>query len=370
LVITSKGVSGMRPVAEAEESGVSDTCTHTTIARFRVRHEQALARTFSQILGLCAKAGLVSVGVVALDGTSVSGDASAQATRCNASIRQEVDRMLGEAAAADAAEDEQFGQERGDELPAGLRDRRSRLERLKRCQEELEAERAGEVAAYEANLQWRAEWEAEHGRKLGGRKPFAPDPDGLAKATANTTDPDSRAIRRVGRPLVQGYNAQAVATVEQIIVAADVTQHGVDATQLEPMTRQAAATLAEAGVGGEIRTLLADGGYWNGPHMKALGQAGIEVIVPTRSGVRTKPRRYAPKQGPEADRIDRLLSTPAGKALYTQRQHMIETVFANTKFNRGIRRFQRRGLQACRAEWRLIAATHNLLKLHTALNAA
>jgi transposase len=342
---------------------------HTTIARFRARHEQALATTFTQILGLCAKAGLVSAGVVALDGTAVSGDSSAEATRSYASIRQEVDRMLGEAAAVDAAEDEQFDQARGDELPDGLRDRRLRLERLKRCLEELEAERAREVDAHQANLQWRADWEAEHGRKLGGRKPFAPDPDGLDKATINTTDPDSRPIRRVGRPLVQGYNAQAVATVEQIIVAADVTQQGVDATQLEPMTRQAAATLIEAGVESEIETLLADGGYWNGPHMKALGQAGIEVIVPTRSGTRTKARKLAPKQGPEAARIDRLLDTPEGKALYTQRQHMIETVFANTKFNRGIRRFQRRGLAACRAEWRLIAATHNLLKLHTALMA-
>jgi transposase len=333
---------------------------HTTIARSRVRHEQALARTFSQILGLCAKAGLVSVGVVALDGTALSGNSSVEATRSYASIRQEVDRMLGEAAAVDAAEDEQFGQARGDELPAELRDRRSRLERLKRCQEELEAERDREVAAYEANLLWRADWEAKHGRKLAGRKPFAPDPEGLAKATMNITDPDSRSIRRVGRPLVQGYNAQAVATVEQIIVAADVTQQGVDATQLEPMSSQATQTLAEAGVEDEIRTLLADGGYWNGPHMQLLAQAGIEVIVPTRSGVRTKARKLAPKQGPEAERIDRLLSTPAGKALYTQRQHMIETVFANTKFNRGIRRFQRRGLAACRAEWRLIAATHNL----------
>jgi transposase len=343
---------------------------HSTIARFRARHQDALAATFSQILGLCARAGLVSVGLVALDGTAINGNAAAGATHSYAQIDKEVDRILGEAAAVDAAEDQQFGEARGDELPAGMRDRRSRLERLKRCQQELEAEQARKVAAHQANLNWRADWEAEHGRKLGGRKPFAPDPDGLSKAIINTTDPDSRPIRRTGRPTVQGYNAQAVATVGQIIVAADVTQHGVDATQLEPMIRQAGETLANAGVTEEIQTVLADGGYWNGPHMKALGQAGIEVIVPTRSAVRTKARKLAPKQGPDAERIDRLLDTPEGKALYTKRQHMIETVFANTKFNRGIRRFQRRGLAACRSEWQLIAATHNLLKLHTALIAA
>lgn len=343
---------------------------HTTIARFRVRHEQALAQTFTQVLALCARAGLVSVGVLALDGTAINANASREATRSYDAIRQEVDRMLGEAAAVDAAEDEQFGDARGDELPAELVDRRSRLERLRRCRDELEAEQAKTVAAYEENLRWRAEWETEHGRKLTGRKPFPPDPDGLAKRTINTTDPDSRVIAREKRQPVQGYNAQAVANENQIIVAADITQQSNDSGQLEPMIRQAVETLAAAGCKEPIGTVLADGGYWNNAHITAIGSEGMRVVVPTRSATRTKARRYAPKQGPEAERIDRLLDTPDGKALYVRRQHMIETVFANTKFNRGIRRFHRRGLSACRAEWALIAATHNLLKLHRAQIAA
>jgi hypothetical protein len=139
---------------------------HTTIARFRVRHGAALSRMFTQILGLCARAGLVSVGVVALDGTAISADASREATRSHESIRQEVERMLGEAAEVDAREDELYGGARGDELPAELIDRRSRLARLRRCREELEAEQAKAQVAYEENLRWRVEWEAEHGRKL------------------------------------------------------------------------------------------------------------------------------------------------------------------------------------------------------------
>jgi hypothetical protein len=241
---------------------------------------------------------------------------------------------------------------------------------LRRCREELEAEQAKAHADYEANLRWRAEWEVEHRRKLGGRKPFAPDPDGLSKRTINTTDPDSRVIIREKRRPVQGYNAQAVATSGQIIVAADITQQSNDSGQLEPMIRQVAQTVAAAGYEQRIGTVLADGGYWNNAHITALGEQGIQVIIPTRSATRTTVRKLSPKQGPEAERIDRLLETPHGKALYTRRQHMIETVFANTKFNRGIRRFHRRGLAACRAEWRLIAATHNLLKLHTATLAA
>jgi transposase len=343
---------------------------HTTISRFRARHEAALARTFTQILAMCAKAGLVSVGVVALDGTLIAANASRAATRTHDSIREEVDRMLGEAAAVDAAEDEQHGDARGDGLPGELVDRRSRLARLRRCREELEAEQARAQMVYEQNLRWRGDWEAEHGRKLGGRKPFAPDPDGLSKRTINTTDPDSRVLTRVGKPVVQGYNAQAVATGEQIIVAADITQQSNDSGQLEPMIGQVVATLHAAGIDDRVGTVLADGGYWSSPQITQLGDAGIVAIVPTKAATRTKARRLSPKQGPEAERIDALLETREGAALYRRRQHMIEPVFANTKFNRRITRFHRRGLPACRAEWRLIAATHNLLKLYRARIAA
>jgi hypothetical protein len=125
--------------------------------------------------------------------------------------------------------------------------------------------------------------------------------------------------------------------------------------------------LARAGVDQRPGTVLADGGYWNSPQIAALGQDGMTVIVPTKSSTRTKKRTLSPRQGPEAQRIEALLDTPEGAALYRQRQHIIETVFARTKFLRAITRFHRRGLAACRAEWRLIATGHNLLKLHTAL---
>jgi hypothetical protein len=340
---------------------------HTTIARFRVRHQDALARTFTQVLALCARAGLVSVGVVALDGTVMAANASREASRGYPAIREEVDRMLGEAAQLDEAEDAEHGAARGDELPVELADRRARLARLRRCREELEAEQAKVEAAYAANLRRRADWEAAHGRKLGGRKPFAPDPDGLAKRSINTTDPDSRKLIRSGKAPVQGYNAQAVATAGQIIVAADITQQANDTGELEPMIRAALRQLEHAGISEPPQTVLADGGYWNSAQITTLGAQGLQVIVPTKSAARTKQRTLSPRQGPEAARIDALLATRDGAALYRQRQHIIETVFARTKFGRGITRFQRRGLAACRAEWQLIATGHNLLKLHTAL---
>jgi transposase len=336
---------------------------HATIARFRARHEQALADTFAQVLALCAKAGLVSVGVVALDGSLLAGNASPGATRSYASIREEVERMLTEAAHADAVEDERLGEARGDELPAELADARSRRERLRRCKEQLEQAQANDEAAYQANLAWRAAWEAEHGRRLAGRKPTPADPGALAARKINTTDPDTRLMKRAGGRSVQGYNVQVVASPEQVILAAQVTQSPNDADQLVPMVAHAARALRRAGVEEPIGTLLADGGYWNSPAITDVRGQGIDVLVPIQDRRRRAPRKLSPRQGAEARRIEAVLSKPEGQALYRRRQQIVEPVFAHTKFIRRSDRFLRRGLAACQAEWQLIAATHNLLKL-------
>jgi hypothetical protein len=293
----------------------------------------------------------------------ISGNASPGATRTYAGIREEVDAILEEAAQTDAAEDEQFGEARGDELPAGLVDRRSRLERLRRCREELEREEAEARAAHAANLAWRAEWETEHGRKLTGRKPTPPDPDGLSRRKLNVTDPDTRLIGRRGGRSVQGFNVQVVANAGQIIVAAEVTRSANDSDQLEPMVDRAISELASAGIDEPIATVLADGGYWNSTQIATTRARQIEVLVPAKSRRRTTPRKNAPPQSDEARRIEAILDTPEGQARYRRRQQIVEPVFANIKFLRRIDRFQRRGLRACQAEWKLIASTHNLLKL-------
>ena len=336
---------------------------HATIARFRARHEQALAATFVQVLALCAKAGLVSVGVVALDGSLLAGNASPGANRSYSAIAAEVERMLAEAAETDAAENERFGESRGDELPAELADRRSRRVRLRRCREQLEQEEAAEEAAYRANLAWRAAWEAEHGRRLAGRKATPHDPAALAARTINTTDPDTRLMKRAGGKAVQGYNAQVVASPEQVILAAQLTQSHNDSDQLAPMVALTSETLQAAGIEQPIGVVLADGGYWNSSAIGDVRDQGTDVLIPTEARRRTKPRRLAPKQGKEAQQIEAVLSTPEGQALYRRRQQIVEPVFAHTKVIRRSDRFHRRGLPACQAEWKLIAATHNLLKL-------
>jgi len=336
---------------------------HATIARFRARHEQALAETFVQVLALCARAGVVSVGLVALDGSLLAGNASQGATRSYASIREEVERMLAEAADADASADERLGDARGDELPAELVDRRSRRERLRRCKEQLEQAQAEEQAAYKAHLERRVAWEAEHGRRLAGRKPTPPDRAALAARKINTTDPDTRLMKRAGGRSVQGYNAQIVASSEQVILAAQVTQSHNDGDQLAPMVARATDTLREVGIEEPIGTVLADGGYWNSPAITNVREQGIDVLVPTEDRRRTAPRKLAPRQGDEARRIEAVLAKPEGQALYRRRQQIVEPVFAHIKCIRRTDRFLRRGLHACEAEWQMIAATHNLLKL-------
>ncbi len=336
---------------------------HATIARFRARHEQALADTFVPVLELCRRAGLVSVGVVALDGSLVSGNASLTANRSYRSIRDEVERILGDAAQADAREDERFGDARGDELPAELADRHARRERLRRCKQQLEREQAAQEAAYQASLARRAAWEEANGRRSPGRMPIPPDPSALHRRRVNTTDPDTRLMKRAGGPSVQGYNAQIVANAEQVILMAEVTQAHNDRDQLAPMMSRAVETLRMAGVHEPIGIVLADGGYWNSSAIRHLHEHGSEVLIPTHDPRRTTPRKLAPKQGPEAERIDALLSRSEGQTLYRRRKQIVEPVFAQTKVIRRSGRFLRRGLPACQAEWKLIAATHNLLKL-------
>jgi transposase len=334
---------------------------HSTIARFRQRFAESLAELFVQVLALCARAGMVRVGTVAVDGTKMAADAGLGANRSYAAIRAEVQRILDEAEATDAAEDEHFGEARGDELPEELADPGSRRARLDRAQRELEAEHAQREAEHEQRLAERAAHEAKIGKRLGGRRPKPPDPDQLALSRRNITDPESRIMSHRGM-LVQGYNAQALVGEGRLIVAADVTPSPNDSGQLAPMLEHARRNLEAIGHPGAIECVLADGGYWNHDAIAALGADGTQIIIPTHDP-HTQARKRARRQGPEADRIQGLLDTPAGRALYRRRAELVEPVFAHSKHTRAITRFTRRGLHAARAEWQLIAATHNLLKL-------
>jgi transposase len=356
---------------------------HATVARFVERHEAALAGLFGEVLSLCAEAGLARVELVAVDGTKVYANASRDQ---NLDYEQIAREILEEAKAVDAAEHELYGEARGDELPPELataQGRRGWLREAKRRLDEKRAEEARPIprsrparlkeskrrldeelwteceanAAYEA---YRARGVMKDGRRFG-RPPNAYVPPTVPEGKINVTDPDSRLVKTM-RGHIQGYNAQAVTNEQQIVIAAEVMVASPDFGHLEPMLNAAAHELQSAGVSAKPDTVLADAGYWHQDQMERLVAAGTQILIPPDSS-----RRKGSRPGWDGGLyafMRRVLATDLGNELYRRRQRLIEPVFANTKFNRGIDRFHRRGSSAARTEWRLITATHNLLKLH------
>jgi transposase len=363
---------------------------HATIARFVERHETAIAGLFGEVLTLCARSGLAQVGVIAVDGTKVAANASRNE---NVDYEQLAREIVEEAKAVDATEDELYGDARGDELPpecataqgrrGWLREAKHRLEaeraanpqpvprsrpkRLKEAKRRLDEELWTEVRANQAYEAYRARGRMKDGRRFG-RPPDPYRPPDTPEGRVNVTDPDCKVVKGL-RGWMQGYNGQAVVNEHQVILAAEVETVGADFGHLEPMLNAAQRELAAAGVTDTPEVLLADAGYWHGEQMERIVDRGIQVLIPPDTSRRRATRRNW--DGGHYDFMRRVLATERGGDLYRKRQPMMEPVFAQMKFNRGLDRFRRRGRGAVRTEWRLITATHNLLKLHRhALTAA
>ena len=146
------------------------------------------------------------------------------------------------------------------------------------------------------------------------------------------------------------------------MIAAEVTIDSPDFGHLEPMVAVTREELAYAGVSDKLDVVLADAGYWHQVQMQRLMGDGLRVLIPPDANKRKGARPGW--QGGHYAFMRRVLATDQGSELYAQRQTMIEPVFGQIKFNRRCDRFMRRGRAACRSEWRLINATHNLLKLY------
>jgi len=351
---------------------------HDSIADFRKRHLKALAGLFMQVLRLCQRAGLVKLGHVAIDGTKVKANASKhkamsyeRMSETEKKLEEEIRGLLEEAERVDAEEDAKHGKgKRGDELPKELQRREDRLRKIREAKAELEREAKQEAEAKAAEVQRklaeRAQKEAETGRKVGGRPPQAPDPSEAKpepKAQRNFTDPESRIMPDGGNKgaFVQGYNAQiAVDGEAQIIVATSVTQATNDAQQLVPM-----AEAIVQNVGRLADTTSADSGYFSAENIEHPVLAGTDLLVPPDRqkhghelpGGATDPGASA------AQRMRHKLSSPEAREKYKRRKAIVEPVFGQIKEVRGLRRFLLRGWQAVRAEFDLVALTHNLLKL-------
>jgi hypothetical protein len=352
---------------------------HDSIADFRKRHLEALGGLFGQVLVLCQKAGLVKLGHVAIDGTKMGANASKHKAmsygrmgEAEKKLQEEVQRLLAEAERIDAEEDAQFGRgNRGDELPEQLRRRESRLNKIREAKAALEAqakEQAEQQAAQvKAKLEERAKKEAETGKKPGGHPPAVPDVQQAKpepNAQRNFTDPDSRIMPDGANKgsFMQGYNAQiAVDGEAQVIVAVDVVQAPNDKQQLAPMLEKVERNV------GIPRVTSADTGYFGEPTIDKLQDRGIELLVPPNRQAHGEPAVVATPVSDDASTTERMrakVKSAAGAALYRMRKAIVEPVFGQIKSVRGLRRFLLRGLENVGNEFRLIALTHNLLKLH------
>jgi transposase len=354
---------------------------YRSIARFRARHLEALAALFVQALRLCRKAGLVKMGSLAIDGTKLRANASrhkamsyermgkaeAQLEAEIAAIEAQAAALLKDAEAVDREEDARYGSDRrGDELPAELARRESRLERIRDAKAALEVEEQERERARQAEL--RAE----------GREPRKPDPDEeppAPKPTAqrNFTDPESKIMKTSDGSFHQCFNGQAVVDSHaQVIVAAELSGEAPDARQLEPALEQLDDNLEaiEAELPEDAK-LLGDAGYFSEANVATTVEHGLDPHLATGRFKRSEPQPPAPR-GPIAgdatakQQMARKLKTNRGRAVYARRKTIVEPVFGQMDTVQGARRLLLRGEAAARAQWRFHCAIHNLLKLHRA----
>lgn len=418
------------------------TPDHATIARFFIRHRDQFEALFVQVLVLCRQLGMLRLGEVAVDGTKVKANASWSSGQTAAALehqvaeaqaefeelaRQVVAEVSAEHAATDSAEDAAFGAARGDELPAGLRRRGDRLERMRRAhrlvrqrQEEADKKLAGAQAAWDARAARASQKPAgdrdpadqdrsapkrpspaeqptaaqapaqgapaepaatELALRPGERRKPGPKPGVLGprptedvkrRPRVSVTDPDSARMKdKTG--FVQGYNAQAAVTGQQIIVGVLVSTNPTDHHLLHPVVRATRAVLTRAGIDDRgpagLSTVLADAGYTGEAVFTQAETDGLHLLAPLVADSE-RARGADPAAGrnlskhPATARAQDKLRTLQGRLHYAQRGRTVEPIFGQLKDRLGMRQFQRRGLDNVTAEWTLAALTSNLRKIH------
>jgi len=332
-----------------------------TISDFRKIHLESLKKMFEQVLSLALECGSIKLGKISLDGTKMKANASKHKAmsygRMNEKqqqLKEEVEQLLEQAEAVDEAEDREYGDKRGDELPEELRRRETRLAKIKEAKKVLE-QRAKDKAL--------AEGKSAEEAKLA--KPADKD-------QYNFTDPESR-IMPGADGIVQGYNAQAaVEPTLLLIVGQTVTEASNDKRQLKPMVE-----IIEQQCGQRPQAILADNGYCSEENLEFLASAdeperAIEGFIATgkqKHGEHRLPAKRGPlpKGATAVDQMKRKLQTKVGKAVYAARKCVVEPVFGQIKQARGFRQFLLRGKEKVKGEWALLCLTHNILRLHAVM---
>ena len=353
---------------------------YRSVSRFRRRHLTALDDLFAQVLVLCANAGLVKLGRVALDGTKLDASASKHTAMSYGrlvtripEVEAEVAKLLAEAEAIDAAEDAEFGVDRrGDELPAELATREGRLAKMREAKAAIEAEAAERAAGEAADKARRASKDDDEIQAAADEAAGSATP--RAKAQRSFTDPDAR-MMKTNRGFAYAYNAQAAADeFSQVILAGYVTQAPTDINQLLVMLERINLALAAAGLGSPKRT-LADAGYCSTDNIDKAADSGHDTLIATgrlkhHEKVPDAPRGRIPNNATSRQRMARRLRTKEGRADYARRKAIIEPVFGQMKVKQNAGQLRLRGLAGAQGEFTLHAICHNLRKLANATQPA
>lgn len=381
----------------------------TTVNAFRLEHRAALAGLFVQVLKLCARAGLDTVGHVSLDGSKVQANASKHKAMSYARMKEEEQRLAAEIEAllfradqTDQRDDEQYGPgQRAEDLPEEFQRRDTRLRRIREAKAALEKEaaearaaalrhaatghRAQAERALDPTERKRAATRARKSEQQAERlSPRDDDDDGDGSASAgmpghrvsttpsgepsdnaqrNFTDPDSRIMVRNGVYL-QAYNAQVAVSESQVIVACAVTNQPPDQEHLVPMLQ-----LVREATGCYPQRTTADSGYWSEGNMAACEALGVDAYIAVRRKGDDDARLGRLPMTPAQDarwRMHQKVTSPDGRRIYARRKVLPEPVFGQIKEGRGFRRFSLRGLAKAGAEWAIVCLCHNLLKLYRA----
>ena len=347
---------------------------YRSLSRFRRRHDAGVRGLFVQVLVLCSEAGLVKLGRVALDGTKLRASASRHKAMSYdrlgpriAQLEAEVAAIVAEAEATDLAEDLAYGEDnRGNEVPAELARRETRLVKLRAAKAAIEAD-AQDKAAAKAERKAREsganDTETERAVDLA-RESAVPE----KRAQRNFTDPESR-MMKTNDGFNYAFNAQAVVDeTSQVIIGTRVGTNASDVDQLLSMIDLTKEMLRAAGIDENPRLLLADAGYCSEDNLIQAGASDVDVLIATgrirrNERVAPVPRGPIPRDATQRERMARRLRTKAGAADYARRKAIVEPVFGQMKVRQHAGFLRLRGLEGAQGEWALHAVCHNLRKL-------
>jgi len=348
---------------------------HSSISHFRKRFLKKLEDIFVQILLIASEMGILKLGSVSLDGTKIKANASKHKAlsyeytcKLEDKLQQEISFLMAKAKESDNSENSDIN------IPEELQRREDRLKNIITAKETIEQRRKvryeQEKRDYDAKLQKRDLKEKARGRKLGGKRPVAPDEKPKPSDQVNLTDEESRIMPVSGGGFQQAYNAQAAVDMDTMLILENhVSQSSNDKQELEPILNKIAQLPNQLGVVGKV---AADNGYKSESNINFAAEVDVELYVPAGRQKHNNKLDELLSQDPvepinptPSEAVSHRMLTKTGKAFYALRKTTIEPAFGIIKEVMGFRRFSLRGLDLVKGEWTLVSIAYNLKKLCT-----